>query len=156
MDIQTRAKLKKAIKDAVEETSYTILERAQAGCPVRTGELLRSGKVRDAGSGFEIVFTAPHARVVGEGIPKDVPIRGVQTVYVKPHMRKSRSGKPTMVTGHTARYVNKRVIPIDGSFRVIDKIKKRPAVPYLKDAVEVSIEDLIGNIEKNVKSAFKA
>ena len=56
----------KEFLDAMLEEATGVLELAKANAPVRTGRLKRSGRVKKAGTRFEISFTAPYAGKVHE------------------------------------------------------------------------------------------
>lgn len=51
-------------KVGTQETAEAIYRRSQEACPVRTGDLKRSGYVKQTEQGAEVGYTAPYAQYV--------------------------------------------------------------------------------------------
>lgn len=73
--------------DLVHDFGEDLLEEAQKLCPEKTGWLKESGKYVPNNSGFEIIFDAPHARLIHDGKAPD------EVVYIQKvsrHQRRKR------------------------------------------------------------------
>ena len=125
------------IAEGIKHIVAEAFDKAQSNCPVRTGNLKFSGRLNEIPEGYEIIYTAPYSASVEFGIPVDIPIRGTYVTTVKGHYRKGKYVKPHIVV-----YKNKRPIPIDGEFRVIDKIKAREGQFFVRRGVEETMEML--------------
>lgn len=68
MDKETAKKLiKESLVKAIQRAGKTAFELSQSKCPVDTGELKRSGSVKDLENGIEIDYTADYASIVEQG-----------------------------------------------------------------------------------------
>lgn len=74
----------------VRRTSSSVLQRARQKAPARSGELRDSGKLigptltRRGAWAMQVEFSAPHARIVHEGMPehtRNAPTQNNKSVY---------------------------------------------------------------------------
>ena len=56
------------VRDAVRDHAEVLLDLAKEEAPYVTGELVRSGHLEDTAGGVEVVFDAPHAGAVHNGM----------------------------------------------------------------------------------------
>jgi len=157
----SRRQVRQAIIRGIKRTGEAIFDMSQQTdlcfVPVDKGFLKKSGYTKPLPNGIEMGYTTPYAARVEYGGPA-IPYTGTQEVFVPRHQRKGyyRKGPkgtrtyvpPTVVSAHTVKHVDSRVIgfrpKIAGSkfdrgpliFRVLEEEPAREGQRYLGRAVE--------------------
>jgi hypothetical protein len=127
-------------------------------CPVRTGNLKRSGKFEVYSDGFRLWYETPYTGVIEKGRPK-TPITGEQTIYVGEHERMTPGGYTIKVPAHYKTYVNCRVVPIqtkDGGliFRVISEWPEIKGVGFMRRAIEEALAEFDDIVNEELEAVL--
>lgn len=157
--------IRKVIIQTVHGTAEKIFLVSQINVPEKSGNLKKSGSFDLIENGATIQYLAPYAALTDRGRKKDIPIKGVQTVFIKEYKRRSYIRKDgvrveeTIIPAHKIVYQNKRLIPIKTDkgliFRVISKLKARPGTFFFTNAVRGGFNSFVSDLNRNLKARFE-
>ena len=144
------------ILEVIQELGEEVFEESQRLCPEGSGWLKKSGQLVPNMGGFEIIYEAPHARLLHDGRESREDQFYVQKI--KRHIRRSKKGKITSVRDHEKKFFGRRprLNPETGEWKVVNTTAGTPQ-PFIDDAYSKVIKrKKYKDISKELGIAFPA
>lgn len=119
-------KVEEMIKKAIVEKAHEIFEATQENCPIKTGRLKRSGSFYQTGNIVGLVYTAPYASLVEDGMKAGTRLVGA---YI--------TSKGKVVSAHHSYY------------------SERPGRHFIKNAVDEGESTLLESVDSVLRNNFR-
>ena len=144
------------ILEVIQELGEEVFDESQRLCPEGSGWLRNSGQLIPTMGGFEIIYEAPHARLIHDGRESREDQFYIQKV--KRHDRRLRGGTITSVRDHEKKFFGRRprLNPETGEWKVVSTTAGTPQ-PFIDDAYSKVIKrKKYKDIGKELGLAFPA
>ena len=144
------------ILEVIQELGEDVFNESQNLCPEGSGWLKNSGQLIPTMGGFEIIYEAPHARLVHDG--RETREDQFYTQKVRRHDRRLRGGTITSVRDHEKKYCGRkpRLNPETCEWKVVSTTAGTPQ-PFIDDAYSKVIKrKKYKDISKELGLAFPA
>lgn len=126
-----------SLVEALRDRATEGFNKSQAACPVVTGELKKSGSIKDIENGSEINYSAPYASIVERG-------QDAGMVYVQGHVRTTKrpaaltkNNKVTTGNSHYVKSYRRLAKAIEGKHFIENSLKE--AFNTLNNAIDTSL-----------------